>query len=272
MNKTYKKLFSLVLAVFVLMSASLISFAEPSKPYVNDEMDVFTQDEEMRLNEILKSIRDEFNFDVAILTVVNLDYRTATEYADDYFDYNGFGANESRDGILFMISENPRRWAISTRGKGIEYFTPAGQDYIIDKVLPLLMEDNYYEAFLKFAELSSDFVDEAVNEKPYDLDHKPPKPVSTYIILLLFSIGAGFVIAIIIAQIMKSKLKTVKPKSGANEYLNRNNAVLKRQEDILVNQFVTFEIIERDETSRTSGADRHTSSSGSSHGGSSGSY
>ena len=73
-------------------------------------------------------------------------------YADDFYDYNGYGYGDSRDGILLLISMEERDWRISTCGYGITVFTDAGQEYISDKFLPYLSDGDYSEAFTKYAD------------------------------------------------------------------------------------------------------------------------
>ena len=54
--------------------------------------------------------------DVIVVTVASLDGKTAESYADDYFDFNGYGLGQDRDGILLLLSMEDRDWAISTHG------------------------------------------------------------------------------------------------------------------------------------------------------------
>ncbi len=62
-----------------------------SKDYVVDNADLLTQTEENELSEKLQDISDELQFDVVVVTTNSTGSKTATEYADDYFDYNGYG-------------------------------------------------------------------------------------------------------------------------------------------------------------------------------------
>ena len=40
--------------------------------------------------------------------------KTAEAYADDYYDYNGYGYGENDDGLLLLVSMGEREWAITT--------------------------------------------------------------------------------------------------------------------------------------------------------------
>ena len=83
------------------------------------------------------------NVDVVIVTVASIEGKTATEYADDYFDYQGYGYGEKSDGILLLVGMKERVWAISTHGSlGISAFTDAGLDYIKEDVQFQLKLDN----------------------------------------------------------------------------------------------------------------------------------
>ena len=86
------------------------------------------------------------------------------EFADDYYDYNGFGYDGTdKDGCLLLISMADRDWWVSTRGEGI---TALDSDYFIsclktDDFMEDLKAGNYDDSFTRFTELVEDFVTEA---------------------------------------------------------------------------------------------------------------
>lgn len=96
--------------------------------------DLFTADEETELLSKLDEISERQKCDVAVVTVEGLEGKTPEAYADDFYDYNGYGYGEERDGIIFLISMEERKWQISTCGFGITAFTDAGQEYMADPV------------------------------------------------------------------------------------------------------------------------------------------
>ena len=97
-------------------------------------------------------------------------------YADDFYDYNGYGYGENRDGILLLISMENRDYWISTYGYGMTAFTDAGLAYIQDQFLSDLSDGNYFESFTTFAELCDSFITQARTEKPYDTGNLPRPP------------------------------------------------------------------------------------------------
>ena len=95
-----KKFMFLVVSVCImvfLVDFSISSAAE--KSYVIDEAGLISASDEKKLSEKIKEIQKE-KFDVVILTVKSLDGKSAQDYADDYYDYNGYGYGKDDDGIL----------------------------------------------------------------------------------------------------------------------------------------------------------------------------
>mgnify|MGYP000308516591 CR=1 FL=1 len=80
------------------------------------------------------------------------------------------GRGENGDGILFLLDMGDRNWAIATHGYAIEVFTDAGQSYIMDQVKPYLSDGDYNEAFHKFATECDDFITQANEAEPYDVE------------------------------------------------------------------------------------------------------
>ena len=80
-----------------------------SKDYVVDNADLLTQTGENELSEKLQDISDELQFDVVVVTTNSTGSKTATEYADDYFDYNGYGRGSNNDGALFLVDSGRQK-------------------------------------------------------------------------------------------------------------------------------------------------------------------
>ena len=94
-----------------------------------DGADLLTDEEEAALLERLDTLSEALQFDVVIVTAENIGTRTPMEFADDYYDYNGFGFDgRDKDGCLLLISMADRDWWVSTRGEGI---TALDSDYFI---------------------------------------------------------------------------------------------------------------------------------------------
>ena len=243
-----------------------------SKDYVVDNADLLTQTEENELSEKLQDISDELQFDVVVVTTNSIGSKTATEYADDYFDYNGYGRGSNNDGALFLVDMGDRKWAISTSGYGIEAIVDSALDDMEEEIVPYLKSGDYDGAFNEFADLTYDIVNDAKNGKSYSNSTtsttKNQKNIGTNLIVA-FSIGAG--ISLIIILVYRSKLKPVKFQKEAKEYIVPGSFNLRRSDDVFLYFNITKVPIPKNNDSDDSGS-FHSSSSGSSHGGSSGSF
>ena len=246
-------------------------------PRLVDKAELLTKEEQEKLLSQLDEISERQKCDVVIVTVASIEGKTATEYADDYFDYQGYGYGEKSDGILLLVGMKERVWAISTHGSlGISAFTDAGLDYIKEDVQFQLKLDNYAKAFRTFASLCDQFLTAAHKGKPYDVGNLPIKHASPSILIFLFPIGI-----LIMAWKSRSKkrsLKSVVKKTGAISYKVPNSLHLWVDEDRITGGHVTKR--KRHEESRdrggsggsSGGSTTHTSSSGRTHGGTSGSF
>lgn len=128
---------------------------------VVDMADLLNESEEKVLLSRLDEISERQKLDVVVVTVNTLDGKTPKEYADDFYDYNGYGFGKGKDGILLLVSMENRDWWISTTGYGITVFTDDGIDYISDKFLPDLSKGNYAASFTIYACLCDDFITRA---------------------------------------------------------------------------------------------------------------
>lgn len=128
----------------MLGSLPLTSLAGES--HLIDEAGYLTEDEVATLSAQWMSGKRIINVDV-IVTVNALEGKTATAYADDYYDYNGF---RPRWRFAF-IEQRGGDFAVSTTGFGITAFTDYGLDKPAEKLLDYLRKDDYFkaEAFLQ---------------------------------------------------------------------------------------------------------------------------
>ena len=137
---------SVFLCLFILMLPAKASSipAERQKPLLVDDAGLLTTEESTALLEKLEEISQRQQNEVAIVTVNSLDGKTAQAYADDYYDYNGYGYGENDDGILLLISMGERKWAISTYGYcHLTAFTDAGISYISNEFQMKLSSGKY---------------------------------------------------------------------------------------------------------------------------------
>ncbi|MEZ3461345.1 MAG: TPM domain-containing protein [Lachnospiraceae bacterium] len=267
-----------VFLVFVFFCAFFL-FGIPSSaadlPRLVDQADLLTDSEESALSDRLDEISERHQFDVVVVTVDSLEGETAVVYADDFYDYNGYGFGDERDGILLLISMEERDWCISTTGYGITAFTDAGQAYISERFVTDLSVGDYAAAFTNFAVLCDAFITQADTGEPYDIDHLPQEPFDL-VWNLAVALIIAFVISLIVTGIMRGQLKTVHSQSEADNYIKQGSMHLTRKNDLYLYRHVDRRKKAENNSSTRSGnpggSQTHKSSSGTTHGGSSGKF
>lgn len=272
------KKFAVILAVLLIFLIPAANAAEPDR--VNDMAGLLTDSQEESLRGQIEDIAQEYQFDAVIVTVDSLDGQSPEAYADDYFDYNGYGYGADYNGILLLISMEYRDWAISTCGRGLEVFTDYGLDYITDEIIPYLSDGDYYSAFECFLTLVDDYLNEAEEYIPYDTNNRPEggaverEEEFDWLVFVVGSLIVGLIAALIVTGSMKSKLKSVRPQVDARQYAG--NFELTLANDLFLYRTVTKTAKPKNNSSSGSsgggGSSSHRSSSGRSHGGSSGKF
>lgn len=252
------KRLSLILLALLLVLVSVFStsasLAFPSDNLLDCE-GLLTNDELNALSEKLDTISEAYQCDVVIVTTSDLEGKTPTEYADDLYDYNGYGYGSTHDGILLLVSLSERKWATSTCGKAMEIFTDSDLYYIENEFVPYLSDGYYYEAFNAFADLCEEEIS----------THGKFQFSPLYLFAGLF---IGVIIAFISVLVMKGQLKTVRYQSAAQNYQRNGSFNLTERRDIFLYSTVSRRARPKDNNSSSG----HTSSSGRTHGGHSGSF
>lgn len=236
-------------------------------PRLVDNANVLSDEENADLLKKLNEISERQKFDIVVVTTNTLDGKTAEAYADDFFDFNGYGQGDDKDGALLLVSMEDRDWHVSTTGFGITAITDAGLNYMSQRFKPDLSDGNYSSAFNKFADLCDEFVTQAKNGKPFDSGNLPGSTAKHIAAAVIIGIITGF----IGVTIMKSKLKSVRFQSAANNYVRPNSFNLTNSNDVFLYNTVS-KVARPKDTGSSGGSSTHTSSSGTTHGGGGGKF
>ncbi len=263
MKKFKKLLLSGIICLMFIMPLSLNVSAElldESLPRVVDDADLLTENEEKSLESKIKAITDKYDFDIVLVTADTLGGKTPMAYADDYYDYNGYGANKNCDGVLLLVSMEDRDWWISTKGYGIKAFTDSGIQKAGETFVSYLSDGEYSRGFESFLNTTEDYVSAAKNQ------------VKNRVIMAIGgSFLAALIAAIVTVLILKFQLKSVKFQSGAAHYEVAGSMNITRSNDVFL--FKNISKTRRAESnSGGGGSSTHTSSSGSTHGGGGGKF
>lgn len=264
----------LVISLFSLplfaVAADASVYYDASLPRVIDDAELLSSSEETELAAHIAKLTDAYGVDIVILTNDSLDGKTPEAYADDFYDYNGYGVGDTRDGMLFLISMNTRDYWTSTTGECIQLFS----DYDIESLGDLIVDDlsygNYYKAF-------SDYVDAIEDKLVAEYASAPVKFVSSLKHAADSLVGiliASLIITAIVVTVMRKNMKPVALQSYAGEYIDKDSFILTEQSDTYLFTTTTRKRVPRESSSSSGGggSSTHTGSSGTSHGGGGGKF
>ena len=247
-----------ILCCFLVISLSVTVGA--ADMLVIDNAGVMTDEEIVDLEYMARDLRDTYGMDVVILTVYGLEGKTTREYADDYFDYNGF----SDDGMLLLIDLETRDGWLSTEGTAVEALTDYGIESLLSTVASYMQEDDYYGGFHAFLEALPFYLDAYVNGEPIDLLVGEKESSFSFVdgvICVIVALSAGAVTV----GVMRSHMDTKNQKRSAADYLDKDTYDLRREQDMFLYSEVHKSAKPKD--SDSGGSSTHESSSGDSHGG-----
>lgn len=227
-----------------------------------DTADILTDSEETNLQNMLDEVSGRQKLEVVIVTTDTLDGIDIASYADDLYDYCGYGYGPDKDGILLLVSMEDSDWYMSTCGYGITAFTDAGIQYIGEQMKSDLSDGHYAAAFGTFVQSCDEFITQAREGKPFDKSSLPRKPMSA--IWIPISLVVGIVISLTTVSMMKASLKTVRFQPEAKNYVRTGSLNITQSRDLFLYRTVNKTEKQKD---KDSGSSTHTSSSGTTHGG-----
>ncbi len=231
------------------------------------------------LNALADEVSETYQCDVAVAFVQSLEGRYIVSYADDFYDYKGYGYGPDDDGILLLVSVGDREFGETTYGYGKTAFTDYGmQHYLEPRFTPFLGENDWAGAAEQFIRDAGVLLKQAREGRPYDyygservVEKKSFRDIAPGAAVI--SAIIGFFSGGIPAGAMKRKMKSVEKNYGAANYA-RGGLNLRRSDDRFLYANVSKTPIPRETEHRSSGGGSsvHFSSSGRSHGGSHGKF
>ena len=267
-----KKIFSMILTVCVLLAMSLSIRASEVLPLF-DEPDLMTDAQEASLAAKLERISEQYQMEVVVAAFETIDGTSPMEYADDFYDYNGYGYGENRDGLILIVVMDTSDWWISTRGSAITAFTDAGIDYIGEQIVPFMSAGDFAGAFNAFADQCSAFMAQAATGDPFDVHNlpQPPKEPFNAGMAIVIALVVGFIVGKIYTGKLEGQLKSVTAQKAAAGYIRDGSLNVTNARDFFLYRSVT-KTAKESNSSSDGGSSTHTSSSGATHGGGGGKF
>lgn len=294
MKKIKGIMICLLICTFLVMGSMAVwadqTGAVSGQPRVFDQAGLFSETEMIQLEEKIAQCRKSTKMDVVIVSAYADGERSAEEYADDYYDYGGFGVGKKASGVLLLYyMDGPGQPGgecyISTAGTMINMLTDERIESILDDVYGDLGNRDFAGATEYFLEDVKAYVKEGVESGQYTYDRDTGEIVR-YHSIRLYEVAIAMVIAGILAgSVCLDIKKRYAMKQSSREVSNSLQAYradcafhFSVSGDKMVNKYVRSVPIPRNTSSGSGGRGHsgsssagrstiHTSSSGSSHGG-----
>lgn len=265
---------SFVLLITIYSLALPIFAAADTKVY--DYANLLTLEQIDALEVSATEIAETYQVDIGIVTTSDAEGKSSEEYADDFYDYNGYGYTNEYDGLLFLIDMDNRNIYISTCGVAIKYFTDSRIENMLDVIINYMADGDYYSACTNFLDLTKSYLQKGIPSNQYSVDldskHEPfttptGQPLNSRSIALssiVAALGAALIAFIVRALVKYSythpryTMPETRPDDLSIHYTERT--------DHFVTSHTSRVKIQTDTNSGGSSSTHH-SSSGRSHGG-----
>lgn len=173
-NISYNGILTFLLIVSFLISFMInsgIASAAPEDQKVYDYYGLFTQEEVAGLEEIAEEYGEDGQVDIVMITEDSLGGKSRKDYLGDFYDANGFGYSESfGTAVLILVNMDPNDRGVEIQGYGdAQYYIHNDRiEYMLDGIVPLLTNGEYFEAMEEFAKQSAYYMKEekGVNTSP----------------------------------------------------------------------------------------------------------
>ena len=271
MVKMLKRILCLAAAMLLLPCLALAG------EMVVDDAGLFTQAEIRQMEEIITRIRDTYQMDAVVVTSRAPGYNDTQDFADLYYERNGYGLGDDKAGLLYLIDMRNRVPCISTSGVMIDYITDSRLNELFDCSYDLLAGGQYGQSTITLLTRLESFLRKGRQEGSFRYDAETGERLSgLYNVLTggetLVAALAGLAVAAVLYMAVTARYNL---KGGAYRYdlAGNTSCQLTRDDETFLRQNV---VRTRNAPppqggggggSSGSGSRVHTSSSGGVHGG-----
>lgn len=228
-----------VCLVFLLLPFIISAVASATPEKVVDQAGVWSDSERAILSSEADRMGQTYQMDIVLVTTDDAGGKTPRDYADDYFDQNGYGVGPDASGILLLLDFDNREVYISTSGEAIRYMTDARIESVLDAVFDGgMLESRYFDAAGSFLRETESFLQAGIPEDQYtETEGQRILTWAEGLVGLLISgtAGTGFFVS-------TRKRYQAKTRPAVFDFRQNSIAQLIPYEDNLVNTFVTTRI------------------------------
>lgn len=256
--------------------------AEESEQRVFDQAELLTDKEVAQLEERAAELRKAMKMDVVLVTTSDADGKDSRNYADDYYDYGGFGNGQKASGVLFLIDMDNREIYISTAGVMIRFLTDERIEKMLDRGYSYVSKADYNGTMKQFLTDVEKYYKAGIPGGQYNYDIETGA-VSRYrtirwyegLIALVISAFCAFSACLSVAGSYEMKKERKQGTAALLAYRGTANYIMSTASDDLIDKSLTHMRIQSSSSGSSFGgssgssgrSSTHRSSSGRSHGG-----
>jgi len=241
--KRFINILAILCLFFSLTAPALLADSVERLDLVTDVAGVLSEAQWVELNEWAEELTEEYEIDVIVLIVEQIEGNDPEEYAWAVFDYYGMGYGEDQSTVMLMLATVSRKVSVVAQGFGNIAFTDYGKDTILDDYLvPQLRNNNWVAAVYAFMDKVEEYLELADAGKPFDIIIPQGSGGSSggtsggyeedrtwmYVICLLLPL----IIAIVMCEMWAGQMKTARIQRDATSYITAAGLNLTEQTDV----------------------------------------
>lgn len=225
-----------VLAIPMAAYAAPVPTVDPSQKVV-DYANLLTDEEEFELTQAILNSTAQCGMDMVLVTTEDDLGKRPYEYAEEFFENNGYGVGGEKDGVLLYINMDTRDVYFAACGHATAIYSGQIQNYILDNVTPYLSDGRYYEAFTAFIDDSRSYAlsmtqEEIIQRYGAITEELDRIEAEKFNLTPLMAAGIAVPVAVLFVLILLGlHNKSMSKKPGIHTYLNQGGFKLIRVED-----------------------------------------
>ena len=234
--------------------------SELSFRHVSDDTGSIPAAQMNELEARAKSLSEEYKCDIGIVLVDKLaEYDCdGTEsgirsFAEQLFKEGSFGYGSQKDAVIYAVSKGDRKYDVYVHGEGSmgEIITDDERDDIAEKLKDELSDVMDSKNYAKFGDVFDRFLDEVEKQLVMNANGVTT-PMGTRIIWGVILSAIGILIAALILVSMRNKMKTIRKKQTAVDYVIPGSFNLNDQRDTYL--YTTTRVIHHEDSNSGSGS------------------
>jgi uncharacterized protein len=171
----------------------LFSFQVFGRDRIVDNAGILSASEKDGLINLMDSIATAYNFDLVIVTETDIGDTSPGDYANSFFNDNGYGIGNDRDGCLFLRVTGSRDYWFSTFGRCEKILNSTAFGKLESDTGKYLGENNYYAAFSTFVQDWDQFLSLEAQGRSYNFFYQWNLVLMLIAWLIAIGIGCGIV-------------------------------------------------------------------------------